>query len=212
VGHTVAQRCVDRVETLPSAAHVEQRRCVWVPAITAAFGTALRGGTGGAGGGRMASAHAGVGPISATFGFAEWSKSHVANIAKRFSDPAPSAGSARLVCNYGRSFRQSPLMLLLATWLAGAAAMNEATRHARHAGPNTRSCASKRRRRRMKGNWSARAVAAHYVRAKAVLPSNTFGSAGRNVTLCGHVNGVTGNCHLAYCPNWDRRQSTKHDR
>jgi hypothetical protein len=82
VGHTVAQRCVDRVETSPSAAHVEQRPCVWVPAITAAFGTALRGGTGGAGGGRMASAHAGVGRISATFGFAEWSKRPVANIAK----------------------------------------------------------------------------------------------------------------------------------
>ena len=53
-GRTVEQRCVDRVETLPCAAHVGQRLCGWVLAITAAFGTALRGGTGGAGGGHMA--------------------------------------------------------------------------------------------------------------------------------------------------------------
>jgi hypothetical protein len=68
------QRCVDRAETLPCAAHVEELRCEWVPAITAAFGTALRVGTGVAGGGHMASAHAGVGLISATFGSAECSK------------------------------------------------------------------------------------------------------------------------------------------
>jgi hypothetical protein len=53
-GHTVEQRCVDRVEKLPCAAHVGQRLCGWVLAITAAFGTAPRGGTGGAGGGHMA--------------------------------------------------------------------------------------------------------------------------------------------------------------
>jgi hypothetical protein len=68
------QRCVVRVETLPCGAHVEERRYVWAPAITAAFGTALPGGTGGAGGGHMASAHAGVGLISVTFGSAECSK------------------------------------------------------------------------------------------------------------------------------------------
>jgi hypothetical protein len=74
VGRTAGQRHVDLVETLPCAAHVGERRCVWVPAIMAAFGTAPRGGTGGADGGHMASAHAGVGLISATFGSAECSE------------------------------------------------------------------------------------------------------------------------------------------
>ena len=48
VGHMGGQRCVDRGETLPCGAHGVERRCVSVPAIMAAFGTALRGGTGGA--------------------------------------------------------------------------------------------------------------------------------------------------------------------